>query len=725
MFSIILVSFIALGSFILAFLVLFNNRKNRLNKIFFIFAQVNTLWALVNLMTGLNPVDIWVRGMYGFGALLMASGLTWFFCLMDGKVSFGKYFFLYSTGLLFFILSLFSDSIIKRIDQIHFGYFDGEFGLLFPVYTLFVSCSLIYIVVKLFRSASVSVGSRKTQLTYVAIGALIFAFFTAVLSFILPILNILFFSQFDLLGSFIFLSIITYSIIKYRLMDIRFILTKSILYFILVLIVTSSFTFVTFLTGQFFEGKGQLWVTLLVSLVVVIFLDPLKHLLAKWTDKFFYKGKIDYQEISRLASWILAKEIDLGKLLNNLSLKLEIELKLKKVSILISSPEYKNEYRSLDIKERLILSAGGIVINYLNQHKEPIIIDELSRLKSIIDQKEEIIIIQQLEDRLEELNVAMVVPIFLEDKIVGVFLVKEKLSSSPFSQEDINFFQLLAPQAATALEKARLYKEVQEFNVSLQAKVDQATKELKQTNTELKEANFYLQRLDKAKSEFLSIASHQLRTPLTGIKGYLSMILEGDFGKVEPEVKKVVQEVYESSNRLTRLVNVFLNVSRIESGRFQVDKIKFSLTDLVEQVAKELNSAALRKNLILTFKKTKTKLPDIMADKDKIKDVLLNLVDNSIKYTPTGKIDVTVEKLEDNKLKVMVSDTGVGIDPEEATKLFAKFSRGDGIAQIDTTGSGLGLYIAKKIIEAHGGKIWAESDGKGKGSRFIFELPIE
>ncbi|MCX6785078.1 MAG: GAF domain-containing sensor histidine kinase, partial [Candidatus Komeilibacteria bacterium] len=301
----------------------------------------------------------------------------------------------------------------------------------------------------------------------------------------------------------------------------------------------------------------------------------------------------------------------------------------------------------------------------------------------------------------------MFVPVYAEDEIVGVL---DYILAKPIEQvslEEKEMMKSLADQVGIVSRNLQLFRK------------------LEKTNTELREANFYLQKLDKAKSEFLSIASHQLRTPLTGIKGYLSMILEGDFGKVEPEIKKVILEVYESSDRLTRLVNVFLNVSRIESGRFQIDKIKFQLADLVTQVVKELNSAALRKKLVLSLKKSKGNIPEVMADKDKIKDVLLNLIDNSIKYTPSGQIDVSLEKTEDNKIKVMVKDTGVGIDPEEAGKLFAKFSRGDGIAQIDTTGSGLGLYIAKKIVETHGGKIWAESDGKGKGSRFIFELPIE
>ncbi len=258
---------------------------------------------------------------------------------------------------------------------------------------------------------------------------------------------------------------------------------------------------------------------------------------------------------------------------------------------------------------------------------------------------------------------------------------------------------------------------------SVKTEVEQK-EQLEVFNRQLADSNEKLKELDKAKSEFLSIASHQLRTPLAGIKGYLSMVLDGDFGPVPEKIKPIVAGVFDSSNRMTRLVSTFLNVSRIESGRFQLDKIKFSLVELVQDAAKELMSAAANKDLALTVKIPHTAVPDVFADKDKIKDVLLNLIDNAIKYTPKGSITVVLEQTALGQLRVTVRDTGVGIDPHEAGKLFAKFVRGEGIASVDTTGSGLGLFIAKKIVEAHGGRIWDESDGKNKGSRFIFELPI-
>jgi len=239
----------------------------------------------------------------------------------------------------------------------------------------------------------------------------------------------------------------------------------------------------------------------------------------------------------------------------------------------------------------------------------------------------------------------------------------------------------------------------------------------------LQEANMHLRDLDKAKSEFLSIASHQLRTPISAIKGYLSMVLDGDFGKVNPKVKGVMEGLFESASRLARLVNVFLNVSRIESGRLKLEKKPLQINDLIKSVIAELINQAKQKGLVINYKKPAKALPLIFADSDKLREVILNLVDNAIKYTPKGSITISVSH-DDKELTFSVKDTGIGIDQKEVKGLFRKFVRGSGVAQIHTGGSGLGLFIAQKIIKEHGGKIWAESEGKGKGSVFQFVVPL-
>jgi len=238
----------------------------------------------------------------------------------------------------------------------------------------------------------------------------------------------------------------------------------------------------------------------------------------------------------------------------------------------------------------------------------------------------------------------------------------------------------------------------------------------------LKTANKKLKKLDEAKTEFLSITSHQLRTPLSSIKGYLSMIIDGDFGKFTKHQNEALGRVYSEVERLIRLVQVFLNVSRIESGRLKIANIDFDMQKLIDDVIESLKQSAKNKGLKLIYKHGKEPLM-YKGDPDKIKDVVVNLVDNAIKYTQKGKIWVE-SYLKDEKLVVEVHDTGIGIESSYASNLFEKFSRAKGIAQIDASGTGLGLFIVKKIIEGHHGSIRAESEGKGKGTTFIFELPL-
>lgn len=246
-------------------------------------------------------------------------------------------------------------------------------------------------------------------------------------------------------------------------------------------------------------------------------------------------------------------------------------------------------------------------------------------------------------------------------------------------------------------------------------KLEKLTKQLKVANTRLK-------KLDEAKSEFISIASHQLRTPLTVIKGYLSMIREGDFGKLGEKIEGPIEKIYESSQRLISLVANLLNISRIESGKLKFNFVEMQLEDMIESVMEELKNKADEKGLRFTFKKNKKPLPKIKIDEEKIRQVVANLIDNSIKYTETGSIEIEL-KQENKDLYFCVKDTGAGIRKNDIGKLFQKFSRGTGKTKT-TDGTGLGLFVARQMVEAHKGAIWVESKGEGHGSKFCFTLPI-
>jgi len=250
--------------------------------------------------------------------------------------------------------------------------------------------------------------------------------------------------------------------------------------------------------------------------------------------------------------------------------------------------------------------------------------------------------------------------------------------------------------------------------VQQREKIEVLAKDLKVANERLKE-------LDRQKSEFVSIASHQLRSPITAIRGYISLILEKEFGDYPSTLKEPLDRIAESARLMIKSIEDYLNISRIEQGRMKYEMSAFDVSNLTKTVVDEYLPIATKKGLDLTF--SGSQKIQVNADIGKIKQVIANLVDNSIKYTPSGNVTVKATMFE-GKARVTVSDTGVGLAKEDIGDLFNKFIRARGANKINTSGTGLGLYVAKQMIEAHKGKIWAESEGKSKGSRFIFELPL-
>ncbi|TSC54448.1 MAG: Sensor protein [Microgenomates group bacterium LiPW_31] len=248
--------------------------------------------------------------------------------------------------------------------------------------------------------------------------------------------------------------------------------------------------------------------------------------------------------------------------------------------------------------------------------------------------------------------------------------------------------------------------------------------QLVQLTTQLQKAYEDLKVLDVAKSEFVSMASHQLRTPLSAIKGYISMLIEGSYGQIPDKAREKLKNVFQSNERLVRVVNDLLDISRIEMGKMEVEKTPTQIEDLVRSCYEEMKIGAEKKGVKFVFKKTKTPLPKIEIDSLKIRQVFLNLIDNAIRYTREGEIEIEVKKA-DSSIRVSVRDTGEGLTPAEQRDIFEGFARGSAGLTYFIEGAGLGLYVAKKFLELHQGKIWVESEGKDKGSTFFVELPIK
>ena len=509
-------------------------------------------------------------------------------------------------------------------------------------------------------------------------------------------------------------------------MDIKLVISRSIIYFLLVAFVTCSFVLLTFLTGQFFQeqyGSNSILVMIGVSLIIVLLIEPLKRGLARATDRIFFKGRVDYREVLKRLTDTVNLEANLYKLINSVTKTIVQEVKVNEAALLLAGKlggfrsVYKSTRSGKIVSYKVTINQKSELVRHLRKTKDIVILEELERMIADINEPVLKRRLQAIQKDLARIEAAMCVPVIMKNKLTAILILGSKLSGDVYSQEDIRLFLVLSPQIASAIEKAKLYEESLQFGEKLKAEVKKATAELRVANERLKE-------LDKAKSEFMSHASHQLRAPLTALTGYLSMMISGDYGAVTSEQKEVLHDLMDSARRLIRLVNLYLNVTRIEAGRFVLDRSRVRVEELIKSEIMELAISAKKKNLTLKFIKPEKSLTPVFVDIDKVKDVVLNLIDNAIKYTQKGKIEVGAEKV-DNDIKVSVKDTGVGITPEGAASLFKKFNRGNEVARKQAGGSGLGLFIAKKVVEMHGGKIWAESEGVGKGSTFSFTLPIK
>jgi len=305
-------------------------------------------------------------------------------------------------------------------------------------------------------------------------------------------------------------------------------------------------------------------------------------------------------------------------------------------------------------------------------------------------------------------NSLLSVPLKVKDEVIGVINVNNKKLGGVFTQQDLDILMTLANEVAIAIQNNRLYEE-------------------------LLSANERLKELDQLKSDFVASVSHELNTPLATSKYLLSIVEKGIAGNVTPKQKEYLGLIQNNIDRLTRLIDNLLNLSRIESGRFELRREQLDIAGLIKEAIEPFKASAQAKTVSLKAA-IASRLPKVYIDKDRAMQVLTNLLDNAIKFTPEGgRIVISAEIFKPQPsflnagldfVQVCVSDSGAGISPEDIDKLFVKFQRVSNKLQGEKIkGTGLGLAITKEIVDAHSGKIWIESE-LGAGSKFFFTMPV-
>src|SRR5262249_17014402 len=265
-----------------------------------------------------------------------------------------------------------------------------------------------------------------------------------------------------------------------------------------------------------------------------------------------------------------------------------------------------------------------------------------------------------------------------------------------FSPEIVNLLQTFATQSALAIQNARLFREIEDKSRQIEA-------------------------ANRHKSEFLANMSHELRTPLNAIIGFSEVLQEKLFGELNEKQAEYTDDILTSGRHLLSLINEILDLSKVEAGRMELEPSTFDLPLAIENARIFVRERATKHGINLDVN-IDERLGDYVGDERKIKQILLNLLSNAVKFTPEGgRISITANKT-DNGAEISVSDTGIGIAPEDRAKIFEEFRQVGGDYAHKTEGTGLGLTLAKKFVELHGGKIWVESE-VGKGSTFSFTLP--
>jgi len=720
----------AIISFVLSWIVFRQSKKNKINISFALFTFFIGLWALCfyfYFYPGVFPIILsqlfWIKLVYLISLFLIPPALYFILCFpirrIESFLPLGVTYMVCFSPLVW--LLFFTDYWVEKVVIYPWGP-QTITGPGYVFYFIFVGAVAFFGFYNLIKNYLAARGILKTQLRFFLLGVFFFGIPTIIVDIILPLISGN--SRYFWLSPVFALSVpisTTYAITRYRLMDIRFVLGRGAVY-ALSFIVVISFAFLLMFLGNQFAGTIPFSIIgPLILIISILLFQPIFRFFEKFAAKYFYYTFYSYQTVLTDLGRRLTKFLELDKLSSLIISTLINTMKLDRAVVLLREPgdgEYRIQ-KNIGFREEngISLVKDNFLTIWLERTQKPLVYEELSLILRDTSAGKEKERLKTLQSNMKRIEAALCLPLFIEEKIIGMIVLGNKVSGDPYSTQDIELLTNLANQASIALQNAQLYSEVKGFSEKLEKEVGRRTKELQEAYEELK-------KLDKAKSEFISIASHQLRTPLTAVKGYISMMQEGTYGKMPEKMEKPLDNIYTSNERLIKLVNDLLNVSRIEAGRMEMKSEKISLEQMISSVVEELSSVAKGKKVYLKWEKPKEPLPKISIDRDKMRQVIMNVIDNAIRYTEKGGVTVKVKELDD-KIQIITSDTGVGLTKSELTKMFESFSRGAAGTRLYTEGVGLGLYVARRFTEAHGGKIWAESKGKGKGSTFYIELPIK
>ena len=712
----VLVAITAILQVLIGLVVYQRNRKS-LTNITFGFISLTTLgWAITNYISILNPTS---------SHNLQIIRLVLFFVVLQNTV-----FYIFAHNypydrqtiktrklLLFVVLSVLaavatiSPYVFTSVTISH-NQSNPNPGPLIIIFMIHALYSIGSGLGSLIRKVRVFRGPQRKHTQYILFASILTWGVVPITNFVITLVfHTTFFAKVSPLYTLAFGAIIGYAIVAQRLFNIQAAVARSSAYVLTLVTLACAYVAGAFTVSSLFFGVHSVSmrvqiVYILLALVLATSFQPVKRTFDRATNKLFYQDAYDPQEFLNELNRVLVATVGLDELLNGTIRVIEQYLKIEFCLVAMSVPGSRSpnivglSKKSFSTED---LAKAYTRMSKAGAHGQVILTDYLESEDESLRQlllKDDISVMAQLKNGSRS-----------EGKEIGYVVMGPKKSGNPYNSLDVRVIETITNVLVIAIQNAMHYEEIQQFNITLQEKVDEETRKLRHSNDKLRT-------LDETKDEFISMASHQLRTPLTSVKGYVSMVLDGDVGEITPMQRKLLNQSFVSSQRMVYLIADLLNISRLRTGKFVIEPVPTDLAKVTQGEVAQLIETAKGRGLELSYRKP-DQFPEYMLDETKLRQVIMNFADNAIYYTPSGGHIVVELKDKPQSIELTISDDGMGVPKSEQHHLFTKFYRAPNAKRARPDGTGLGLFMAKKVILAQGGSIIFNSS-EGKGSTFGF-----
>jgi signal transduction histidine kinase len=705
----IIIVFVVLSGLTIAFWSYLGDRKNIINKLFFVFVNIiilNIVFSyLFKISYDLEYAELWVRLVWVTASLLIPS-LYLFSVYFPTKIhssSFINILFV-AIGLVFAVLSTVTDIFVKDValESQGLSIVTGDY---INVYYSILIASVVYCLFVIFHKYLNVSRTEKQKIIYLLYGIAIFVTANIIFGVVLPT----FFneSRYLFVGDYsviFFIGLTAYAIVKNHLFDVKSAIIRSVTYISVLLILALIYLALALSISTLFDSQPtDMWDmigAIAISLALAFAFQPIKKFFDKVTDKIFYKNGYNLEDFYERINDALTLNTDLRDILKRTSEEIKTTVKCEQAFFHVHTDD--EHYASAGTKDHARLSPMDIekVAKACGKNRKLLLTHSIEKGGHI-------------GPVLRKNGIEITLPLVQSKKTIGYLFLGEHLASG-YNNRDIRALDMISDELTIAISNALSVQKVLELNATLQQKVADATKELKLKNKRLIS-------LDKAKDEFVSVAAHELRTPMTVIRGFVDLLEREQLGPVNDKQKEILSKMGSSAKNLIDLVGNMLDLSKLEANRLEINQTDVNLDDLVASSLDKVSLLYEEKGVTLNYTGKNVK---IYTDPDKFERVLVNLLSNAFKFTPAGG-SVTVSNAIDSanhKVIMCVADTGIGITADGINSLFKKFSQVDNYLQKTSGGTGLGLSICKQIVEKMGGEIWVESK-VGKGSRFYYSAP--